>query len=103
MILQRGRNRTIGTFQQRRRIRNRLATHDRGARMHTGLTDQAFDTHRLIRDALHIRIGIIKLTEFAGLRITLRTRLENIMQRNILATRLRRRQRLVMRSPMENS
>ena len=94
MIFQRGRNRTIGTFQQRRRIRNRLATHDRGARMHAGLTNQTLNTHRLIRNTLRIRIGIIQFTEFTSLRITLRRRLENIAQRNILATCLRRRQRL---------
>ena len=94
MIFQRGRNRTIGTFQQRRRIRNRLATHDRGARMHAGLTNQPLNTHRLIRNTLRIRIGIIQFTEFTSLRITFRRRLENIAQRNILATRLRRRQRL---------
>ena len=94
MIFQRGRNRTIGTFQQRRRIRNRLATHDRGARVHTGLTNQTLNTHRLIRNTLRIRIGIIQFTEFTSLRITFRRRLENIAQRNILATRLRRRQRL---------
>ena len=62
--------------------------------MHAGLTNQTLDAHRLIGHTLGIRIGIVQLPELTRFGIAFRGRIEDIMQRDVLAARLRRWQRL---------
>ena len=62
--------------------------------MHTGLSDQAFDTLGFLGDALGVRIGIVEFSKFPGLGITFGGRVEDVMQADVLAAGGRRRQRL---------
>ena len=88
------RHRAIRALQQRRRVSDRLRAHDRGACVHTRLANQALDAHRLVGDSLGIGIRLIQFAVFTRLRIAFRTWIENVVQRHVLATRCRRRQRL---------
>ena len=94
VVFEGGGDGAIGTFQQWRGIGDGCATHDGGARMHTGLTNQAFDTFGLLSNALGIGVGIVHLAEFPGLGISFGRRVENIMQADVLAAGGRRGQGL---------
>ena len=93
MVFERGGDGAVSAFQQRRRVSDRFGTHDRRARVHTGLADQPFNTFGFLGDALGVRVGVIQFAELAGLCIPLRRGVENIMQARILAV-LAGRQRL---------
>ncbi len=92
MVFERGGDGAVGTFQQRRRVGDRLAAHDGGAGVHTGLTNQTFDAHRLVRDAFRVRVGIVQFAEFACFRVSFRAWVEDVVQRNVLAAGLCGRQ-----------
>ncbi len=94
MVFERGGDGAVGSFQQWGCVADRFAAHDGGAGVHTGLADQAFDAHRLVRDAFRVRIGAVQLAEFAGLGVSFRRRVEDVVQRDVLAAGLRGWQRL---------
>ena len=94
MVLERRRDRPVRALQQGRRVRDRLRAHDRGARMHTRLADQALDAHRLIGDALGVRVRLVQLAELTRLGVALGLRVEDVVQRHVLAAGGGRWQRL---------
>ena len=94
VVFEGGGDGAIGAFQQRRGVGDGCATHDGGAGMYTGLSDQAFDTLGFFGDALGVRVGIVEFSEFPGLGITFGGRVEDVMQTDVFAAGGRRRQRL---------
>ena len=94
MVLERGGDGAVGALQQRRGVGDRRGTHDRGARVDSGLANQPLDALRLLGDALDFGIGVVQLAVFARLGVALGARVEDVVHADVLASGGGRRQRL---------
>ena len=94
MVLERGGDGAVGALQQRRGVGDRRGTHDRGARVDSGLANQPLDALRLLGDALDFGIGVVQLAVFARLGVALGARVEDVVHADVLASGGGGRQRL---------